>query len=437
MADQQDTANFNVKAVAVETGLKPDTLRAWERRYGLPVPSRSAGGHRLYSQRDIDTLKWLVARQEEGLTISNAVDLWNHLKEGGKDPLTMAEYGVASSTRRADLVVTGESVSELRRNWVEACLEFNESAAEQILSQAFAVYPVETVVLEILRAGVAEIGNGWFRGDVVVQQEHFASQLGLRRLEALLASTPPPSRPERVLLVCPPGEQHTFGLLLLALLLRRRGYSTIYLGANVPIARLQEAIDTAKPRLVVAVAQLVDTAASLREMGLFLAESGVPLAYGGRIFVRMPELRDQIPGSYLGDLIREAPDKLESIIAHPRHTPLVKSIPEGYRAALTAFRGSRPLIDHRVTESLHEQGVPSAAWQAINEYMADGISAALRLGNLAILDQEIDWVSGLLSNFGGGEGQLTPYLKTYHEAAREELPTEAEPILEWFDRHTS
>ena len=55
------SATYNLKAVVQETNLKPDTLRAWERRYGLPNPERTAGGHRLYSQRDIDTLKWLIA----------------------------------------------------------------------------------------------------------------------------------------------------------------------------------------------------------------------------------------------------------------------------------------------------------------------------------------------------------------------------------------
>ncbi len=68
-----------------ETGLKPDTLRAWERRYGIPEPDRSGGGHRLYSQHDINTLKWLLARQEEGLSISRAVALWHSLMDEGRD----------------------------------------------------------------------------------------------------------------------------------------------------------------------------------------------------------------------------------------------------------------------------------------------------------------------------------------------------------------
>ena len=54
------TPTYNLKAVVQETGLKPDTLRAWERRYGIPEPDRTGGGHRLYSQHDINTLKWLL-----------------------------------------------------------------------------------------------------------------------------------------------------------------------------------------------------------------------------------------------------------------------------------------------------------------------------------------------------------------------------------------
>ncbi|MGD8857690.1 MAG: MerR family transcriptional regulator, partial [Chloroflexota bacterium] len=76
MQQTRQTPTFNMKAVVQETGIRPDTLRAWERRYDLPTPERTEGGHRIYSQRDVDTLKWLMVRQEEGLSISHAVELF-------------------------------------------------------------------------------------------------------------------------------------------------------------------------------------------------------------------------------------------------------------------------------------------------------------------------------------------------------------------------
>lgn len=81
MSPNNHIPTFNMKVVVHETGLKPDTLRAWERRYGVPNPQRTSGGHRLYSQYEIDMLKWLVARQTEGMSISHAVELWQQLEK--------------------------------------------------------------------------------------------------------------------------------------------------------------------------------------------------------------------------------------------------------------------------------------------------------------------------------------------------------------------
>ena len=112
-AKSQEPA-YNLKVVVQETGLKPDTLRAWERRYGLPQPERTAGGHRLYSQRDIDTLKWLVARQEEGMSISRAVELWARLTEEGQDPLRSTQF---ASMQPVEVIMAAPDLTENSRNF--------------------------------------------------------------------------------------------------------------------------------------------------------------------------------------------------------------------------------------------------------------------------------------------------------------------------------
>ncbi|MBK8046210.1 MAG: MerR family transcriptional regulator [Anaerolineales bacterium] len=213
------TPTFNLKAVVRETGLKPDTLRAWERRYGVPTPQRTDSGHRLYSQHDIDILKWLLARQNEGMSISRAIELWHRLELDGVDPLhaTAPPGAQRGAEPRPNLVsiperpALGESdvVGSLRQSWINACLAFDELQAEQLLAQAFAYFPLETVTVEIIQKALALIGEGWYRGKVTVQQEHFASALAVRRIESLLASTPAPTRPGRILVGCPPEEEHT------------------------------------------------------------------------------------------------------------------------------------------------------------------------------------------------------------------------------------
>ena len=58
---------------------------------------------------------------------------------------------------------------------------------------------VGLVCLEILQRGLSVIGSGWYEGKVSVQQEHFSSALAMRRLQAMIAANPPPSRPGRII----------------------------------------------------------------------------------------------------------------------------------------------------------------------------------------------------------------------------------------------
>ena len=219
MASINSEPTYNLKAVVRETGLKPDTLRVWERRYSLPQPKRTAGGHRLYSQQDINILKWLVARQKDGLSISRAVELWRQLEAEGQSPVMQTAFPGSFVAKPTIAPISGQTLEQLRDAWVDACVDFDEQTAERILTQAFALYPPEVTCMQLLMPALAKIGESWYEGKYTVQQEHFASALAMRRLEALLAATSTPTRPERLIIGCPPGEEHTLGSLLLSLLL--------------------------------------------------------------------------------------------------------------------------------------------------------------------------------------------------------------------------
>jgi DNA-binding transcriptional MerR regulator len=195
MRDRQVEARFNLKAVVQQTGIKPDTLRAWERRYGLPTPERSSGGHRLYSQGDVDTIKWLTTRQQKGLSIKRAVELWRVIKSEGRDPLQAAVPSTPHSVPIPEPHPVGRTVSELRGQLIDACPEYDELRTQQVVNQAFALYSPETVVVELLQRTIAQVGDGLYQGTVTVHQEHFCSGLVIRRLEALVMAAPP--RPAR------------------------------------------------------------------------------------------------------------------------------------------------------------------------------------------------------------------------------------------------
>jgi DNA-binding transcriptional MerR regulator len=425
------TPTFNLKVVVRETGLRPDTLRAWERRYGLPQPRRTGGGHRLYSQRDIDTLKWLISRQNEGLSVSRAVDLWRKLEAEGQDPLQAMAHAISAPGFLAVPHLEGDMLVELRRAWLSACLAFDEQRAEQVLAQAFALYPPEVACFELLQKGLAEVGAGWYRGEVTVQQEHFASELAVRRLEALLGATPSPTHSDRTLVACPPQEEHTFSPLLLTLLVRRRGRQVFFFGPNVPLAHMETTVTAVKPRLVILAAQQLHTAARLLEMADLLHRRGVLVAFGGRVFNTLPALRSRIPGHFLGERLELAPQVVEQLLTSPHPPAPAQVAAESYRLALAHFRERQALIKAQVWGAMQPSGISYEVLNIAEAYLADNIAAALAFGDMDLMQADLAWVEALLRNRRLPAERLHHYLRVYRQAARAHLDERGAPLLEW------
>jgi CheY-like chemotaxis protein len=63
---------YSIGAVGQMLGIAPATLRTWEERYGLPVPKRSPGGHRLYSRDQVDQLRFVKVQLAQGLAPADA-----------------------------------------------------------------------------------------------------------------------------------------------------------------------------------------------------------------------------------------------------------------------------------------------------------------------------------------------------------------------------
>lgn len=431
MPKAKETPCYNLKAVVQQTGVKPDTLRAWERRYGLPEPERTEGGHRIYSKRDINIIKWLTARKREGLNIKRAVELWRQFESEGQDPLNAMSIVTAQTSVLPSAKTADSNVAQLRDQWIDACLAYDEQAAEQMLTQSFALYPPETVSLEILQKGIAEIGQGWYEGRVTVQQEHFASELATRRLEALIGSTPPPTHPGRILAACPPQEDHTMGLLLMTLLLKRQGWHVTHLGANVPMNRMETAVEAIRPQLAILAAQQLHTAASLLEMARFLYQENVPLAYGGLIFNLLPELRSRIPGHFLGETLEEAPQEVARLMAGSHAYSPTETIAGSFRETQKHYQERRPFIEIQLRQMAPSPGLPPEHLALANQELALNIDAALALGDMNFLGTDIEWVKGLLSNHQMPTKLLADYLETYHEAARANLDERGAPIVNW------
>ena len=427
---------YNLKAVLKETGIKPDVLRAWERRYGIPMPQRTSGGHRLYSEHDIETIKWLINRQTDGLSISRAVEMWKEHIAKGYNPLAEIQGKQAASVNIPLLHTAPETGMEaLRSQWLAACLDFKEIAAEQVLNQAFALYPVETVCVEVIQRGLADIGSLWYENKVSVQQEHFASALAMRRLDSLLAASPAPTRGQTLIVGCPAEEWHSFTPLLLALFLRRRGLNVIYLGANVPAGHFEETAEIVNASLVILASQQLNTAASLQRSAAQISAQGIPVAYGGRIFGMQPGLQTRIAGHYLGDRLEIAIERIEMLLAARPLTPTPLLPTAAYLETLQAFISRRAFVEINMDAETRARGVSSDYLAIANKFMGDNIIAVLQLGEMSYLDSEIDWLNVLLEAQNLPRSVVFSYLERYSAAVSAQLGAQGVIIAGWLDRH--
>lgn len=425
------TPLYNLNAVLREVNVTPDVLRAWERRYQLPVPQRTGGGHRLYSDYDIEIIKWLKARQVEGLSISHAVNLWHEIS-AIRDPLEDLHESSALPAGLSQLL--SGAIDSFRENWIKACLAYDTEGAENTLKQASSLFSLESVCVRVIQQGLSEIGKKWHDGSASVQQEHFATAMAHNRLQSLIAGTPNPLFEKTILIGCPPSELHTFPGLLLNLLVRREGFRVVYLGADVPLEQLVETANRIKPNLVVLTAQRLSTARTLAQAAALLTAHKHQVTYGGLIFNSVPEVIKHIPGHFLGASIESSVAQIKELALHPQPAPIAPQLSADLKSLLESYSEHRGLVEHRVNHLLREKSVLIPNLADINTFFGDGLSAALELGNIAFMNNDIRWVEKLHQGLNQSTNLLPVYLRAYQQAVTEEMGPAAAPITTWINR---
>jgi methanogenic corrinoid protein MtbC1 len=277
---------YNIKAVSRLTGLLPVTLRAWERRYGMPIPRRGTQGYRLYSDYDVRTLMWLKTQIGSGLSISRSVDYLSELRSAGKDPAAQDDLPLP--------IVHSTSLQSLEAEFTTAMCHLDETAARDIMNRAVTMYPVERVLLDMMQPSLVHIGEAWHRGELPIASEHFASQFCVQHLHSTLHSMAAPSRSGLIVAACAPKELHQIGLLMLVTLLRLRGWDVRYLGADLNLERVEETLLPLHPDIFMISATRSETARELDCLPDILEKFSDPqplIVLGGQAFidVHLPE----------------------------------------------------------------------------------------------------------------------------------------------------
>lgn len=327
-----DLPMFNMKAMVQLTGIAAATLRAWERRYAILSPERARNDYRLYSERDIATIRWLKERVDAGMSISQAVALFRHFKDEHHqlqgEMLPLIGNSLSSSSLDAQLNVAQGSEQEedpfnirsAQERLLAAFNSLDEAAASQLMASMLAIYPLEQVCAELIRPALWEIGRLWEQGLINVSIEHFASAFFRGLLTNLFHTMSPVGTGPLIIACCAPGEEHELAALMLSLLLRRAGLHIAYLGQSIEINGLLQTIRQLSPALVCVSATMASCLATVTDLGEKLQALPPPrpaLIFGGQAFEQHAEFIARVPGVYLDGELQLVIPRLKRMVFQP------------------------------------------------------------------------------------------------------------------------
>jgi methanogenic corrinoid protein MtbC1 len=228
-------AEYAIAAVSKLTGISCHTLRVWERRYGFPIPSRSASGHRRYDRAQVQVLCRLIRlnrskRRPIGELIAGLrageIDL-------GPAPSTYAE-------------LTGdESISEL----VARLVSGDSGGADREYARLAGRLDARGLVDRVIYPAMIEVGEGWFRKNYHVFQERLASVFLRRKLAELIeAARKSNIQPTHTVVAgTVQGDRHEGGVLIFQHAMELRGWRVYNLGVDLPVCEYGEAIRSLHP----------------------------------------------------------------------------------------------------------------------------------------------------------------------------------------------
>ncbi len=311
IAEYSAKPKYTIKAVSECTGVKPVTLRAWERRYDLIEPDRQDNNYRLYSERDIEIIRWITHRLENDLTISNAVREYRHMRDNGIWPEALPSVLPPEPSKEPKY--PPKSYAD---QLYKALIVHDESNARQIVNVVQSVFDLKIIFFEIFQPCLYEIGDAWYRGEIRIATEHFASSFIRRILMNLKQAFPVYSAAPSLLIGCAPEEFHEIAPLMLSVLLRREGYQVEFLGADLPVDDLVAYAEDVEPDMIILSAGFDWTARPLNTMQASLNRipSQPKFGFGGRYFNENEAARNELAGVFLGTDLNQAVHNVHKLL---------------------------------------------------------------------------------------------------------------------------
>jgi methanogenic corrinoid protein MtbC1 len=235
----------SIQIVANRTGLTPDVIRAWERRYEAVRPERSETRRRFYTDDDVERLKLLRRATLTGRRIGEVAQLSHD------DLLALIkEDSDAEAPPLAHAAHRSSGVSRSLEDCLLAARELDGRALEYRLERAAIELDLESLFEGVLTPLLRQVGDEWLRGSLSIVHEHMTTSLVRSLLDSLRRSFSNPRSTLSLIATTPTGQHHELGALKIAVTAAVEGWRSTYLGSNLPAQEIAGAARDLDARVV-------------------------------------------------------------------------------------------------------------------------------------------------------------------------------------------
>ncbi len=236
-------AEYPIKVVEKLTGLTGFVIRAWEKRYGVVAPYRTATNRRVFTEDDVRKLTLLKKATEKGYKISNLAS-----KSIPELEILVGEdaSGKDTSAEKMDL-----SAKQYIENSILSISELDAKSLEVSVLKAFVQLPLKTFIDDYVVRLLNITGDMWAAGEISIVHEHFASETLRGFLVDIAGKFHVPQGAPKILVTTPKGQLHEFGMLIAQITAAEAGFEVVSLGINLPAEEIIIAAQTLKPKAVV------------------------------------------------------------------------------------------------------------------------------------------------------------------------------------------
>ena len=228
---------FSISQLSRYSGIKPHTIRIWEQRYDALKPTRSEGNTRYYDSEQLRRLLNIVSLTHTTnykiselcqMSDQKLFDMINEEVDRSIQPENQHEY----------------YISQL----IAGAMSFDELHFDNMIMKSLVRYGVKEAYVKVIYPLLLRTGLMWLSDVLSPASEHFMSNLVKQKIFAAIDGLPPvKSTADKWLLFLKEDEFHEIGLLFANYLIRLSGRQVVYLGSNVPLASLIQAILTIQP----------------------------------------------------------------------------------------------------------------------------------------------------------------------------------------------